>query len=755
MNQMLTKSRTLIVLLLVTLAFAVGRVGTSTAAVPAVPSRVVAPIHLSDTVTLVGNTYPFATPAADQGLVSPEQQMGTMIIALRRSPTQESALTAFNARQLDATSPDYHHWLQPHEFGLTYGPDDADIAAVTDWLEAAGLQIHHVSEGRIAIEFSGSAAQVQEAFGVEMHRYLVNGASAIANDRDPQIPRALSPVVAGVSGLNTFPVDAAKPRVTRAAASAQIDARLSTRALKTAGIGATPDLSVQDGAFPFAYMTPYDFATVYNSLPLWEASKPILGSGVTIAIVGDNDVNLDDVTTFQSTFGLPVHAPTVRLVGSNPAGSSEKSTVALEMASAAAPGASLILVVPEGGLTQASVLSAIEYTMDKNLAPIVVFPYSECERSLGSSNALINSYWQQGITMGMSIVVAAGDQGSAACNISGGIDSAGGSEGGLEVNGFASSPHVTAVGGTDFNWVWGSKDRFSTYWNAPSTPIKYESAKGYIPEVPWNVTCTSKLLLGNQGYLLIYDGDITAETNEELCTLLYGNVYLGPLLHSIATGGGSSNCTALDSSGNCQAGSFYAKPEWQKGTGVPADGKRDLPDVSLFASGGWLDFQEAGFEFTPPTPIIPSTEILICYTGGKPSHACTYDTYAEVAYQTFGGTSAATAYWAGILALVVQKQGGERQGLVNPTLYQLFSGENLTKCNASVVAAGNSCVFYDVSAAVTNGVACVAGSSAQCHSGDYKTVGILDGYTAGVGYDQTTGVGSVNITNLVNRWPSK
>jgi len=754
--------------LAMSLGIAVSAAGLAAAsAVPWLPSLVVAPTNMNDTVTLAGNTHPLTPSALDQGMVSGEQQLGSLFIALKRSTAQESALAAFNARQLDVASPDYHHWLQPQEFGRNFGPNDADIAAVTGWLKAAGLQIQNISEGRINIEFSGTAAQVQETFGVEIHRYLVNGASVIANDRDPQIPRALSPVIAGVIGLNTFAVNGVEPPVTQAAASAESasvrsSTSLNPAALNPAGTAAAPTLSFKDDSYSFAFMTPYDFATIYNSLPLWRASKPIMGSGVTIAIVGDNDVNPDDVTTFQSTFGLPHNAPTTKYVSSNPAGSSLDSTVALEMANAAAPNAGLTLVVPSGGKTLTSVLSAVQYTVDKNLASIVVFPYSACERLLGSStNAMINSLWQQGATQGMSIVVATGDQGSAACNGSGGEDATGGSQGGLEVNGFASSPYVTAVGATDFAWNWSNN--FSPYWNAPSTPIQYESAKGYIPEVPWNTTCTNELLLKGQDYLLAdsKDGHPPDYANTQtLCIANYNNSYYSPLLQSIAGGGGSSNCTAVNSSGNCQAGSFYSKPSWQKGTGVPADGKRDLPDVSLFASPGWLDVQQFGVKFNPPTPIIPSTEILICYSGGKPSHACTYGSYADTAYQTAGGTRAAAAYWAGILALVEQKQGGERQGLVNPTLYKLFSGENLTKCNTSVVTAGNSCVFYDVSAPVTNGVACVPGSSKDCYVipgsivEDETAVGILDGYTAGVGYDQTTGLGSVNITNLVNRWSS-
>ncbi len=732
--------------------------GTAGTSGSAVASRVTRAVDPNDTVVLPGNTHPFAQARFDQGIVDPNTQLTSLYVALRRGPDQEQALAAFSARQLNAASPDYHHWLQPREFGLKYGPNGADISAVTGWLKAAGLQVNKVSDGRIAIEFSGTAAQVQGAFGVEMHRYLVNGASSVANDRDPQVPRALSPVVAGIVGLNAFPVNDDTPRGNgaRADASARTAAAGTLAAPESAGGAVNPQLSIKDASEEFAFVSPNDFATIYNSLPLWNAAKPVVGTGVTIAIVGDNDVNLGDIATFRSTFGLPVNVPTIQYVGSDPAGSSEQSTVQLEMAGAAAPGANLILVVPAGGKTVPSLFSAVSYIVDHNLAPIVEFGYSGCEKGLGSSNnAMINSYWQQGAAQGMTILVAAGSQGSAGCN-SGALGTP--DSYGLQVNGIASSPFVTAVGGTDFGWQWGS-GAFSEHWNSTST-AQYESAKGYMPEVPWNVTCTNALLQQNQDFLL-YDLNnpfAPFPTTEDVCNANENNPQYFTLLTSAGGGGGYSHCTTLDSGGNCQAGSGYAKPGWQIGTGVPADGKRDLPDVSLFASGGWPDVQGlVGEPFSPLTPIIPGTSILVCYSTA--SHPCTYGSYADVAYQTSGGTIAAAAYWAGILALVEQKQGGERLGLANPTLYSLWAGENLGSCNSDLVAAGNSCVFYDVAYPVTNGQTCVPNSSADCYvipsTVKPETVfGILNGYTSGVGYDQATGLGSVNITNLVNSWPS-
>jgi hypothetical protein len=119
-------------------------------------------------------------------------------------PEQETALAAFNERQYDPKSPDYHRWLHSEEFGQLYGPSDADITQITSWLENQGFQINGVGKGKVFIDFSGTVAQVQDAFHLEMHRYLVKGKENIANDRDPQIPTALAPVITGIASLNDF-----------------------------------------------------------------------------------------------------------------------------------------------------------------------------------------------------------------------------------------------------------------------------------------------------------------------------------------------------------------------------------------------------------------------------------------------------------------------------------------------------------------------------------------------------------------------
>jgi len=127
-----------------------------------------------------------------------------MALLLQRSPDQETALRQLLDQQQDKSSPNYHKWLLPDQFGKQFGPADADIQAVTDWLTTRGFTGVKVSAGRTTIEFSGNIGQVRNAFQTEIHHYLVNGKMHMANVSDPQIPAALAPVVAGVVSLHDF-----------------------------------------------------------------------------------------------------------------------------------------------------------------------------------------------------------------------------------------------------------------------------------------------------------------------------------------------------------------------------------------------------------------------------------------------------------------------------------------------------------------------------------------------------------------------
>jgi Pro-kumamolisin, activation domain len=253
---------------------------------PPVPSRIVTRIDETRLMRLHGNTHPRARTEFDKGLVDPQLSMERMILILKRSPEQEAALTAFMARQLDPKSPDFHHWLTPEEFGRIYGPSDYDISAVTNWLQNHGFSIDKVANGRTFIEFSGTARLVREAFHTEIHRYNVGGEEHIANNSDPSIPEALSPVVLGVLSLNNF---FTKP-MHRVLGSFRRDGRTGKWEPENPDLVLNPMFGVNSGGVQYELVSPYDFATIYNALPLRSAG--IDGTGQTIAVAGRSDVDL-------------------------------------------------------------------------------------------------------------------------------------------------------------------------------------------------------------------------------------------------------------------------------------------------------------------------------------------------------------------------------------------------------------------------------------------------------------------------------
>lgn len=202
----------------------------------------------------------------------------------------------------------------------------------------------------------------------------------------------------------------------------------------------------------------------------------------------------------------------------------------------------------------------------------------------------------------------------------------------------------------------------------------------------------------------------------------------GVLQVPIAGSGGKSNCTTATGStvSSCTGG--YAKPTWQAAPGVPSDGARDLPDVSLFASSGLF-----------------GSFYLLCQSDldGIP---CSTGSLVGI-----GGTSASSPTFAGLLALVNQKTG-DRQGNASYILYALGANQSPTNCNSSIGPA-SSCVFNDVTSG-TIAMACATGSPNCSISNPGDQVGILSGYQAQTGYDLATGLGTVNAANLINDWNS-
>jgi hypothetical protein len=685
-----------------------------------IPARVTQPVDPEHLITLRGNTHPLARPEFDQGAAPDSQSVERILLVLQRSPEQETALRSLLDAQQIKSSLNYHLWLTPQQFGQQFGPADADIQAVTGWLTSQGFQVSNVAAGRTVIEFSGTAGQVRQALHTEIHKFVVNGEEHWANASDPQIPAALAPVVAGFASLNNFP---RRPNLRR----------LGTFSKSKATGTITPLFTYPFESGYLLGVGPGDFATIYNVSPLYSAS--VSGTGQTIAIVAQTNINMQDVRDFRSMFGLPANDPQIILNGPDPgileaSGDEGESDLDVQWSGAIAPSATIDLVVSESTEVTAGVDLSALYIIDNNLAPVMSESYGECEAFLGSSGLqFYNILWEQGAAQGITIVEAAGDSGSAGCDslaatgYPAAID-------GLAVEGNASTPFNVAVGGTDFNDL----SDWQTYWNYSASGSVYPSAKSYIPEMTWNDTCASS------GSLSGCAAGVSSEGQD-----------------LVAGSGGPSNCAYPTISGesitcNVNSSGIYGipKPAWQSGSGVPNDQVRDTPDVSLFAGDG---MNGSFYIFCEMDANAPSGSSTSCDLNAP---------YTD--FQGAGGTSASAQAFGAIMALVNQKNGP--QGNANYVLYPLAAKS--ASCPASASSVGNtSCTFYDVQNG-NNSVACEAGSY-NC-SNQTSGYGILvvpspsayiPPYTAttpawptSAGYDLATGLGTVNAANLVNNWTS-
>lgn len=640
-------------------------------------------IDESQLTVLKGNTHPLARPQFDLGTAPATLPMDRMLLVLKRSDAQETALRKLLDDQQDKNSPNYHKWMTPEQFGEQFGPTDADMQTITLWLQSHGFHVG-TTKGRTVLEFSGSASQVQEAFHTTIHKYIVNGEQHWANASDPSIPTALAQAVAGIDSLNTFPRKAMNKFV-------------GTYSEETKKLtSAEPNYTFSCGSQTCYGVVPYDFAAIYDVLPLWTAG--INGTGQTIAIVGRTNINQSDATTFWSLFGLtvPQNKLTVTLNGPDPGitGDEGEADIDIQWSGAVAPQALINFVTSQSTNTTDGVDLSATYIIENNLAPVMSESYGSCELGMGTAgNQFYSTIWAQAAAQGISVFVSSGDNGSAACD-----DPNLPAQYGLNVNGIASTPFNAAVGGTDFNQY----NTWSTYWNSTNNLTTQQSAKGYIPETTWNDSCTNALAI-TLGY---------GSTPEQACN--NPQMYQAGGVNSTAGSGGPSNCVTNTQGvlGSCTSG--YAKPSWQTGTGTQTDQLRDLPDISLFASNGFMN-----------------SFYVVCQqdqTGG----VCNLANFAG-----YGGTSVASPAFAGILALVNQKTASP-QGVPGFALYKLASKQP----NA----------FHDIPTGSTIEVPCITGSQNCQTNAAGDAYGILTGYNTTAAYDLATGLGSVDAANLVNNW---
>ncbi len=583
------------------------------------------PVDDAKLTALKGNVQMFAKPQFDRGAVDDATPTGRLVLVLKRSAAQESALRDFLGKVNEPGSPQYHHWLTPEQFGQQFGPAESDIAATTAWLQSKGLKVESISKGKTGIVFSSTAGQIREAFRTELHTFVVNGVTHHANASDPQIPAALAPVVAGIARLNDF-----KPQ--------PLLKNLGEVKYNKSSHTATPSWTTPSGEGGYYLaVAPEDFRTEYDLAPLYAAG--VTGSGQRIGIINDSNIDLNVVAAYRKFFLLDgssttPNLPTVIVDGTDPGqnGDDAEAYLDVELAGAVAPQANIDLYTAAGTDFSDGLDLAMLRAVNDDTDPVLSLSFGQCEAGIGAAGmAYYNGLWQEAAAQGQTVMVATGDSSSAVCD----SDSNSVAYYGLQVNGLASTPWDIAVGGTDFyysDYKTGGKS-VGSLWNE-NNDAQHGSLIARIPEQAWNDSVYGLNLAPGEG---ISGG--------------------GGGQSSCAVPGAGTNPITSTGVADCSQLAGFPKPAWQSGSGVPNDGVRDLPDVALFSGSGY------NYSF-----------LAICVSPGD--CADTSPDTGDYIFYGVGGTSAATPAFAGMMALVNQKYGP--QGQANTVLYALAAQKPAT-----------------------------------------------------------------------------
>jgi subtilase family serine protease len=692
------------------------------------------PIDPTQMITLRGNVRADLKPEHDLGLAEDGLEMRLQVV-LRRSPERQADLDNLIARQQQPTAEEFHKWLTPEQFGERFGASQQDIATISAWLEGQGMRIESVLNNASMIDVTATAGQIRTAFRTEIHYHDIQGGKYPANVQDPRIPAALAPAIAGIHGLSAIPPRHTHTPIVPVAYDGATHTWHKAAAPPSGERPVLPDFADGSGGYE---ISPRDLYTIYNVTPMLTAAN--YGAGASVAVPEPVDMNFGtvnsttgaatggDVALFRSTFGvggtLNMHVyhgygtVTCGAPGTGAAGEGEANLDA-EWANALAPSANLIFMScanANGGLTQA--LAAL---VDNNLGDAIGISWDSSETGATAGGfSTRDTLFAQAAAQGQTIFVAAGDSGDDTKDQNSGVPAVNG----INVSAWASSPLITAAGGTDFSDLYDDYmggPAQSTYWSATNS-AHYADALGYVPETAWNDSCASSLLASLQGY------------TDPAAYCATGSSIDG------AVGGGGGYSV------------HYAQPSWQAGTpGLSASATmRAMPDISLFAGPGtW------------------GHSILVCDTTSASTNCS-----SSSAFGAAGGTSFVAPQLTGIAGLLVSYTGS-RQGVWNPTLYALAKAQftapaTATSCysNGQTANAGvttglpaASCIFNDVTTG-NNDEPCKSGSL-NCYVNTGATYGLLSttgaasetiAYPAGIGYDLATGLGTINVTNLITHW---
>lgn len=651
-------------------------------------SAVAVPAHAAPPAraTLDGSAPRWAQPARDQGAADDSSPVDIKVyLPLRDADTALAMVRDVT----DPKSAGYGQYLSPQDFRSRFAPTAADVAQVEQFLKDAGLTIGDVPDNHHSIAASGTLAQVEQAFGVDVHKYAYRGKVLNAPTGQLTIPAALQGKVLAVSGVDqsgalTQParvpprgddasIERAAPDAPAAAAEKHGNGKATTGAPPPPAFVNAPPCSTyfgekiatdEPGAYgskqpyaPCGY-TPAQFQGAYGTTQA--VQKGLDGRGITVAITDAYAAPtiLQDANAYAQAHGQAPFAkgqlsqvtPNKYRYGYDDAKNGDlcgeqgwygEETLDVEAVHAMAPGAKVVYVAGKS-CDDGDLEGALNKIVDKKLATIVTNSWG----SVGEDEPAdyLKAYQQtfiQADLEGIGMFFSSGDEGD---------DSTQTTDGAPAADFPSTDPLVTAVGGTSLGVGQGSTYAFETGWATGNSVLSADAAS-WAPAPP---------------------GD-----------WLYG------------AGGGVST--------------LFDQPWYQQGVVPPtiADGKRATPDVAMDGD--------------------PQTGMLVGETQTFPDGSVKYAEYR------IGGTSLASPLYAGLEAIADQAQG-RAHGFVNPAIYAL----NGTPAVRDVVppASPKAVVRVDY----VNKVDASAGTTTSLRTLDDEAQSIH----TGPGWDTITGVGTPN-----------
>ncbi|MBW4029873.1 MAG: hypothetical protein HIU57_04240 [Acidobacteria bacterium] len=356
------------------------------------------------------------------------------------------ALSAFLASLTTPSSPHYHHFLTPAQFGARFGASASTIASVRAYLTSFGLRVRALNTGRTLLEMSGRSADIARAFATPVETVrLASGALRAQFARAATLPAPLARDVTAVAGLSSV-VTAHSQLVTPHAAP-----RASSPAVALPGTCASAQPSATATPNSAGGYSVNQQAQLYGLSGAWAAGKT--GQGQTIALYELGQYDSSNTAVFFKCYGLSPTMTTVNVDGGSPGGFNNEATMDVEEAAALAPGAALeIYQAPN---TPTGNLDLYARIASDNTASVVSTSWGDCEIDPAGTVAAEQVIFEQMAAQGQTVVAASGDNGSSDCN--GVVSNA------PAVDDPASQPYVTGVGGLT---VAATSPLSESVWNA-------------------------------------------------------------------------------------------------------------------------------------------------------------------------------------------------------------------------------------------------------------------------------------------------